>query len=109
MYMRVEEESTGILTVVVLAEDVLGDKFGGLEVRVSNDSGRNFTGKTDVFELSVHLRGVDGNVGRAEVGGEADLEVDLLGLVVGGDEVFAVVFPSKVAGKSVGLVGSVLY
>jgi len=98
----------GTLTVVVLSEDVTGDEFRGHVVGVSNDSGGNLASKADVLELGVHLRGLDGDVSGTEVGGEADLEVDLLGLVVGGKKVLGMVLPSEVAGEAVDLVGGVL-
>ncbi|KAK3917677.1 hypothetical protein KUF71_007154 [Frankliniella fusca] len=81
---------------------------GGVH-RVKSGNLANALVDADVVELSAHVGGVDGQVGGLQVGGEAELELNLVVVgVLGVDEVLGVVLPAEVTGGVVGLVGGVL-
>ncbi|KAK3912472.1 ATP-dependent DNA helicase, partial [Frankliniella fusca] len=96
--------------VVAEVQGGLGGEHLGLAVHgVDGGSAGNPVVEADVVELSGHRGSVDGQVSGLQVGGEAELELDLVVVgVLGVDEVLGVVLPAEVTGGGVGLVGSVL-
>lgn len=64
--------------------------------------------ESQVLELSREERSIQGDVDGLEVRSEVGLNLDLVGRVVGGDQIFLDVLVSSVTKGSVSLVGSVL-